>query len=98
MTEILTFEFNFLEENKAAQQTDSYLHHKQAYSLIPSFLLASFAYKMITFINIIDILSLYVWGKGGGKKNHLQINMIIYAKQFWRHICNITPRVAFVLP
>lgn len=49
------------------------------------------------FINRIDILSPYVWGKEK-KKNHLQINMVIYAKQFWRHICNITPYILFMLP
>lgn len=45
--------------------------------MLCSLLLVSFAYKMIMFINRIDILSPYVWGQ---EKNHLQINMTIYAK------------------
>lgn len=51
--------------------------------MLCSLLLVTFAYKMIMFINRIDILSPYVWGQE--KKNHLQINMTIYARQFWRH-------------
>lgn len=63
--------------------------------MLCSLLLVSFAYKMIMFINRIDILSPYVWGQ---EKNHLQINMTIYAKQFWRQICSITPYILFMLP
>lgn len=64
--------------------------------MLHSFLLVKFIYKMIMFKNRIDILSPYIWGQE--KKNHLQINMTIYVRQFWSHICNITLHILFMLP